>query len=331
MGGAAATAAAPFFFAEKEFHLPDAEPERLPDPKSRKLVVDGIFPRGLVHIIAGPVACGKTTLIMQMLDAIQKGEKWLGMDTYLTKIVYICADRDLQETRETIERLGLKIEMDIASLTDMKGNVIPYLETIITDRCKGGELVLVEPVNFFIRDGQNRIGDINNIGHVSNFLLKIKRLAAQMNLTIIGSLHSSKAKVGEGYMTPREKVMGSIAWTAFTSTTIIIEPVDPKTPEDPGRTIYVLPRNLKPFTLDYVVDEKCGLLISVAQVQRGMRPQLEICLDEWEGQFSSADVDNWQVLANVSRATARRWLSQKVENGYVEVLERGRYRKRGAN
>jgi RecA-family ATPase len=298
--------------------------------KAKKFVVDGILPRGMVHLIAAPVGTGKTTLFMQQLDSIQRGAQFLGRDTYPANIVYITADRGEQESHNTIERLGLKIDMRIVSLKDTKKSVIPYLETLIETYCRRDDLVIVEPLNFFIRDANNRTGDINSFGHVSHFLLNIGRMARDMNLTVEGSLHSSKAKAGSGYAVPREKVIGSVAWTAFTSTTIVMEPADPKTPEDPGRTIYVLPRDERPFTLEYVVDSDAGgLLVPQAVFARRYKSNLDKFLDAHPHEtFTNLEVESWKDTASVSVSTAYRWLEQKIKNGEVERVEKGVYKKR---
>lgn len=312
--------------------MPDDDAARAQESKkvekARKFVVDGIFPRGLVHLIAAPVGTGKTTLLMQLVHAIQAGDQFLSRSTYPVNVTYICADRGKRETMRTVERLGLKVEMRIESLKDMRGT-IPYLETFLS-ACKQDEMAIVEPINYFIRNDVNRTGNINNYGDVSNFLLKIGRIAEDKNLTILGSLHSSKAKVGEGYMVPREKVMGSAAWTAFSGTAIVMEPVDPKTPEDPGRTLYVLPRDERPFTLDYVVDSDAGgLLIPSAAFARRFKSQLDKCLESHpEPLFTNQHLLEWQTLANVSQATTYRWLEQKIKNGEVERVEKGVCKKR---
>lgn len=309
--------------------MPDADEARL--LKSRKFIVDGILPRGMVHLIAAPVGTGKTTLFMQLLDAIQKGGQFLGRDTFPANVVYITADRGEQETHSTIARLGLDIKMQIVSLKDSNKATVPYLEALIESVCKHDDLVIVEPLNFFLRDTNNKCGDINNFGHVSHFLLNVGRVARNNKLAIIGSLHSSKSKTGSGYAAPREKVIGSVAWTAFTSTTIIMDPVDVNTPEDPGRTIYVLPRDEKPFTLDYVVDSDAGgLLVPQAAYAVRHRSQLDKLLDShpMDQVFTTQHLDEWELQSGVSRRTVLRWVEHKVKNGDVERVERGVYKKR---
>jgi hypothetical protein len=312
--------------------MPDDESAIQPNENTetaKKFIVDGIFPRNLVHLIAAPVATGKTTLFMQQIHAMQHGLDFLTKRAFDTRIVYITADRGRQETDATLARLGLTgIVINLLSLKDMRGT-IPYLEIMIGEHCKHGDLVIVEPLNFFLRDSNNKPGDINNFGQVSNFLLRLGRIAEDMQITIEGSLHSSKAKQGAQYMVAREKVIGSVAWTAFTATTVVLEPADPTVCDDPGRLIHVLPRDIRPFTLDYVVEPTHGLL--VPSTAKPFKSRLDELLEAHEGQFTTEHLELWMEEAHVSLPTLKRWLKQKIDDGYVERIGRGTYQKRPRN
>jgi RecA-family ATPase len=292
-----------------------------------KFVVDGILPCNLVHLLAAPVGIGKTTLIMQLLQSMKDGTLWLTKQAYPRRVVYISADRGKQETDSTLERLGLTgLEFKLVSLKDTKCTTISTLEFYIDQNCLRRDLVIVEPLNFFLRDG-NKTGDINNFGHVSRFLLAIGKKAEELQLTILGSLHSSKAKQGSQYMVAREKVIGSIAWTAFTATTIVLEPSDPTVCDDPGRLIHVLPRDMRPFTLEYTVEPERGLLIQRERM-KPMKNKLEEYFEGHEAEtFTSEDMKNWAEKAGISESTMWRWLKQKVRDGYVIIEEPGLYRK----
>lgn len=296
------------------------------DVRAKKFVVDGIFPRNLVHLIAAPVGTGKTTLFMQQIYAMQNNLLFFGKKAYNSRIVYITADRGQQETEDTLERLGLPdLKIHLVSLKDDNYSTVPYLEYLLGKHCQAGDAVFVEPFNFFLLDDQKRPGDINNFGHVSRWLLKIGREASQRKITIEGSLHSSKAKQGSQYMVAREKVLGSVAWTAFTATTVVIEPTDPTVPEDPGRTIYVMPRNSRPFSLDYTVEPERGLLVPVIPT-KPFRGKLETLLEEIDDQeFKVSDL---AARAGVSQSTVYRWLDPKEEDGYVTKVAHGTYKKR---
>jgi hypothetical protein len=299
------------------------------DERAKKFVVDGILPCNLVHIVAAPVGTGKTTLFMQQIHAMQNGGDWLTKKAYPRRVIYITADRGKAETEATLARLGLTgIEFKLVSLKDGSlASMSAPLELLLFQNCLAGDLAIVEPLNYFLKDG-NKTGDINNFGHVSRFLLSIGRKAEEMGITVEGSLHSSKAKQGSQYMVAREKVLGSVAWTAFTATTIVLEPSDPATCDDPGRMIHVLPRDMRPFTLEYTVEPERGLLIPVA-LTKPHKSDLDISLEQHPtAVFTSQDVESWCEQAGVSLRTAWRWLDQKIKDGYVEHPERGVYKKR---
>jgi AAA domain len=306
------------------------EEERVPDDelvRAKKFVVDGILPCGLVHIVAAPVGTGKTTIFMQQIHAMQNGLEWLTKKAYPHRVVYITADRGKAETDATIARLGLTgIEFKLVSLKDQTSPAVSPLELILHNNCQEGDLAIVEPLNFFLKDGA-KSGNINDFGHVSRFLLSIGRKAEEMQITIEGSLHSSKAKQGQQYMVAREKVIGSVAWTAFTATTIILEPNDPATCDDPGRTIHVLPRDMRPFTLGYVVEPEHGLLVPTAKTLI-CKSALDRALDVWpQDTWTRSDTNDWAAAAELSDTTAKRWLQQLEADGRIIRVERGVYKR----
>src|SRR5712664_832592 len=103
---------------------------------AKKFVVDDIFPRNLVHLVAAPVSTGKTTLFMQQINAMQKGMEFLGKPAHHSRVVFITADRGKRETDSTLLRLGFAdLKIHLVSLKDMRG-VIPYWETLIADNCQ---------------------------------------------------------------------------------------------------------------------------------------------------------------------------------------------------
>ncbi len=312
----------PFFLSEE--NVPDDDDGR---SNSKKFIVDDIFPHNLVHLVAAPVSTGKTTLFMQQVNAMQHGLEFLTKPAHDARVVFITADRGKQETDATLARLGLPdLKIHLVSLKDMRGT-IPYIESLISTNCQRGDLVIIEPLNFFLRDSNNRTGDINNFGQVSNFLLKLGRIAEDMEITIEGSLHSSKAKQGSQYMVAREKVIGSVAWTAFTATTIVLEPADPTVCDDPSRLIHVLPRDIRPFTLEYTVEPEHGLLVPARTMP--MKSQLDICLAAHPtDEFTTSDLEAWQALADVGETTTKRWIRELVKADRVAHPSRGIYRRR---
>jgi AAA domain len=305
--------------------LPDDDASR-----AKKFIVDGILPVNLVHLVAAPVGTGKTTVFMQLIHAMANELEWFTKKAYPRHVVYITADRGRVETEATIARLGLTgVVYKLVSLKDQKGTAVAPLELLLHTNCEPGDLAIVEPINFFLKDG-NKSGNINDFGHVSRFLLTIGRKCEEMQITVLGSLHSSKAKQGAQYMVAREKVIGSVAWTAFTATTIVIEPSDPATCDDPGRVVHVLPRDMRPFTLDYVVEPEHGLFVPA--VKRVPRSPLEDRLQAWEAEtFERSNVDDWAFAAGLSAATAKRWLQQLEHDGRIIRIERGIYRRADPN
>lgn len=301
-----------------------------------QFIVDDILPTGYVHLIAGPVGMGKTTLLIQLFEVLEHGGEWLGCRAHQTSLLYIAADRSKKETRETIARMGSKIEFEMHALKDSLASmqVLPSLDEILQRHTKPGQLVVIEPLAFFLQDGKGGMGNEVNRQHVSHFLVKTEMAAQRAQVTILGSMHTSKAKIGEQYPIARERVSGSTAWGAFSSTMIMVEPDNPKDPTDPLRNVTVLPRNGAPFTRALKVNAFNGRLdpfspagepeeINESKMDRS--PELLEYI-ELKVELTGAECVDWGEMRSISRATIFRWLKRMQTNLVIVKTIDGRYR-----
>lgn len=295
-------------------------------------IVDGLFQREMVHIVAAPVGIGKTTLIMQLCWAMQHDQPWLGRRTTRARTIFITADRSRKETNATLRRMEMtELALNIVSLKDTVGVAIPFLHALIKEHAAPGDLIIVEPLNFFHRDEDNKPGKVNDFIQTAHFLMRTGKLAVDQHVTIIGTLHSSKTKISEGYAAPREKILGSVAWGAFTAGVVIIEPTAADKAEDPGRAITVLPRNSAPQVLNYMLEDTHGLLVPIME-KPGMKDtwsRMCALLAEWpvENDVTTQQILEWAELTGMSRTTAYRWTKQMVTDTKLEATERGVFRK----
>src|SRR5438445_332753 len=62
----------------------------------QQYIIEGIMPAGQVHLLAGPSGGGKTTLVFQMMEAIAKGEEFLGHKCKAVPQAYISCDRNIE-------------------------------------------------------------------------------------------------------------------------------------------------------------------------------------------------------------------------------------------
>ncbi len=306
----------------------------VPDDKilEDEFLVDEIFPTRRIHIISGPVGVGKSTLEYQLIRACLDNSQFLGKQTHNEAgVVFLSADRTRRESHATLRRMGM---LDLVPRIkwifpqELRSKKDAFLETMIVEHTKPGQVLFVEPLAYFLRDGNNRMGNTTDYGHVSHFLSNVKHYVEENNITLICSLHPAKTKGADGYAAIREKVLGSTSWAGFTDTVLFLDPTDPGDPKCPYRTLYVLTRNHGCFSLDYMQEPEHGLLVPVTMT-KPFKSALDIALAEWATEeFTLRDVEEWQARAEVSWKTAERWLTQKSNDGYVERIARGKYKKR---
>ena len=146
--------------------MPDDDSKLIEIPED-DFLVEKIFPTKRVHLIAGPVGAGKSTYIYQMGKSILDGITFLNNPTHNRgKIVYLAADRTRREAIATLRRMGFlallpRIKWLFVNEIRQRG-IIPFLETIIEQNCAPGDMLIVEPFQFFLRDDKNRAGDPNS-------------------------------------------------------------------------------------------------------------------------------------------------------------------------
>jgi RecA-family ATPase len=294
-----------------------------PAKPQRKFIVDRYLPEGFMHLIAAPVGMGKTTVLCQLVHATETGELWFGERAYQPAgVLFISADRDREETAETLERMGMP-DLKMRSVFTCDYQLVPYLERIIETESKPGDLVIVEPFMVFLRDANNKMGNINDYNQVFSYANRIKRVVRKAKVTLIASGHSAKAKKGEGYNLVRERTLGSTAWSGAFSTIIYIDPTDPEDPLSNLRTITIFPRNKAGVQIECIQEEGHGLIVPIEM--KAIKSPLDYALEALtEDTFTYADACGWAAAAGLQARTAERWLK---ESGRVVKITRGLYKR----
>jgi hypothetical protein len=292
-------------------------------------IVEGILQTGRLHLMSGPSGVGKTTITLQMIEAIATGEPFLGFATTKVPILYVTADRTREEHFETCKRVGVSMDdlgVRVVAVSDYA--TPPLLYEVLDKHAKPGYLVIIEPLPFFIVDAINRHGNINDNTQVSHFIANIKRRAVTGQYTPLGSCHAPKSKEGLNYAMMREKTAGTSAWGAYTATNIIVEMQDPNEIDSPFRTIHFLLRNAKSFTKQFQFNEQGRLVVCQAGKSNAW-DSLDKEFAAWpdDSTFSYDQLGMWIELVGCSMKTAQRWLDGKMKSGEVTRIDRGIYKK----
>lgn len=198
-------------------------------------IIEDLFSCNNVHLIGGSSGSGKTTLVFQMHKAFLHGEDFLGRRTKPVKWGYISADRSVRSVQETQERLNTFFP--IFSLVDrhmtgssLTNQILPSLPSFYGYK-----------PNFVYIDGFTLLpGNANDYQNVAKWLADLTCYCDSKNITILGACHTAKTREGEAFEDPRQRILGSVAWAAFTEGAIVID----KVPGEPAkRMVHLLPRN----------------------------------------------------------------------------------------
>ena len=135
-----------------------------------------------------------------------------------------------------------------------QGYTVKWLFDLVAKEYPNAKLIVCEGLATFVPGGK-----INDYAAVSKFLRQLTRECKARKMTFIGVLHATKTKEGEGFNSPREKILGSVAWGAFAETIFYIEPFSSKDVENPYRRFRLLPRNhAGDQTFTYTLDRNTG-------------------------------------------------------------------------
>jgi RecA-family ATPase len=233
--------------------------------RSPEYLIEEILPSREVHLIGGPSGGGKTTWLFQVLLDWQQGKDVLGHRSNPVPWVYISTDRSTNGVERVLQRMHIN------------ASDIPYVSTIGTDgetiydamkaglaKVPGAKLIVIEGMSGLLPSGSRSQND-GGYQLVRRFLGRLNKWCQDNDVTIIGIVHSPKMREDSRYSDPRQRVMGSVAWAAYTETVFLIEPTASGSKETAGlRTLIVLPRNSPTLYLDFQFNAN-GRLVEVQE------------------------------------------------------------------
>lgn len=297
-----------------------------------EFLIDNILPSGEVHLLGGPSGAGKTTWLFQMLAEQWKlGGTILGHTVHPVPFVYISADRSKAGVKRTMARAGVNAASfpfvslvehptvtSIATLAELVARTHPDTKLLIID----GMMRLVPPRKDASTDG--------GFGHISRFLIGVCKLCQDTDLTIIFIVHSPKQKEDSRYANPRERVMGSTAWAAFSETVILVEPYLPISKDTADcRTLIVLPRNSPAIFQDLVFASNGRLTERSEEIDSVLVDQFLGTVQKGE-MFTTAQFER-SLEKSMARSTIHLWLKRLEGAGKITKMSRGNWRNNHPN
>lgn len=232
--------------------------------------IDDVFPLREVHLFAGPSGAGKTTMLMDMILAWQKGEPWFGHATHPLPAAYISLDRSLANLRRVFDRMHINFDVFPAKIltrrdyaefaADVSKKIkektkdpnaaispsgLPSLVSFLRHLTKlhpEVRVFIVEAVQSKVESARSS-SPINDEAAVSKFLIDLGEFCERADVTVVGICHTPKLKEDDQYGNPRERIKGAGAWGAYSDTVVLVEPDDATDVHNVTRNVWLLPRN----------------------------------------------------------------------------------------
>ena len=204
-----------------EFHLPAVTTGTHRDyvvaPAARQ--EDGWFPCGAVSLVGGSSGAGKTTAIIDMLAKQAVKVPVLGHETFGRSYVVLMIDRGSDSNKRTLERMHLNPD-------SVPTGFLPAIvwgtaaAQAVVDKIEATnplpEIVFVEGVDMLVKDPSKP-------EVVASFMRELQTIAEYYHVAIIGSAGSPKFKAGEGYISTRDNIFGSVQWSRMSETVMLLQ------------------------------------------------------------------------------------------------------------
>lgn len=280
-------------------------------------IIDDILPAQEVSILAGASGAGKTTLIMQMLSALQANTPvWGHAAQRNLRIGYIAADRSWRSYQKTaalssfdLEYIQVRTLVDDAALNlkDFERSPIDELERIIGTMLPM-DLIVVDPLVVFLGVDTNKY-------HLNAArLIRLNKLCLANRVTLLGTHHATKARSDYSFKRAQDRISGTSALLGFTSTQLFLASPQETGREDNYYEWHIISHHAAPKIL--LLTRENGVFEHVGEESTAPQPLADRLLSlffKQEAPLSRHDIQA-SLQSYASRATIDRLLSRSVDS-----------------
>lgn len=283
----------------------------------RSCLIEGILPVNAIHLLGGSPGAGKTRFSFGLIDQWQRNQLFLGHAVSPAPYCFVSLDRPRDSVEETLETMGLLEQVTrLICLDELSTD--HKVEAVIDAACEkypDTQMLFIEGFQLFAGDF------INRYAPVANLLKRTSRRCASSGLTILGVCHASKTKKGAEFLKGRDRIGGTVAWSAFSETVIIVDADE----ETKIRTVDIYPRNA-PEEKHQMMMTSGGVLVSCPR-EKGEQAYLHI-LAIPEG----AQLQRQQLLAiaessQIGEKTIDRAIKRAIDEHQIEQIDEGIYKR----
>lgn len=300
-----------------------------------------------MHLFSGAPGAGKTALTVWLLKQLVTGEPVFGMPTRRpANVGFIAADRRWTSHQKWFDAAGLPDipyysvaddeETSGARLRNRRGDRHEFFKSCVAKLFPDGPglppdtFLVVDPVSLFL--GGNPL----DYDRVYTYMLDLSQFCIRHGCTILGLAHTAKQK-GEAhqrYTRPQDRILGTTSQTGCAGTTFHLAPPT-ETEEDWFEFVWV-PHHAPAGAVRLERDEATGLFVETSAVaptrqETKMQVNEQRLLDQMPKDGLAITTKDLYVRVQLvhgwSRKTLFRVLAQAKKDGYVELVEKGIWRR----
>ena len=292
------------------------------------------LPPNEVSVLAGASGSGKSTLILQFLHAWGRGQGFLDIPTPPAGVAYLAGDRSINSLYHRAPDVGLDMQtVSHSSLIDNKNVDIRMFQYDslsllfrLLDQLKG-PLFIIDPLIIFLGV------DLNRYHLVAPQLIRLNRYCQDKGYTILGTHHTTKARSDFQFLRPQDRISGSSALSAFTSTQLALTSPEENTTQsgqtDSAARLDIVSHLAAPET-HWLSRNDQGLFAAMGpDADRVIQTCGPIGLAIYQSIPDGAALSTQDIFAAVgdvaSRATLYRQLEKLVDLGVLAKASRGQY------
>lgn len=289
-----------------------------PADKQPEFLIEGILPANEVHLLGGSSGSGKTTFAFQVLLANwQHSKPFFDHASYPVPYTYASLDRSRSSVMRTLGRLELQSEITrLVCQEDLPEDVIAPIATLkeILKCYPDSTLLIIEGIQLLAGDRGN--------GYVSvaRVLKSMARFCSKYQITILGVCHTPKMRLDEGFQHPREALLGSVSWGAYSDTIIMLN-LDELTKII---TVNILPRNA-PSEQHELIFGVNGVLEPFVRKTKQHQILIRVAALSVGRPVTRTEILNWGKEGKISTRTCEMAIQNALENNFLEVIGNGIY------
>jgi hypothetical protein len=246
----------------------------------------------------------------------------------MSRLGYLAGDRTMSQVARMFHSCGHQLPIDQFPYLSWQ-NSLPKQDSPSLDDLF--DLFPQPRPQFLIVDALQTLmpsGKLNDYQEVMRYYAALKRFCTDRDVTLLGTVPTAKTGTGDDYHAPSP--LGSVGWEHGAETTIRVELVDARQPEEKQGTmlrVYIRTRSARPATLWYDFDSE-GRLVPALTVEDWSPALLTRLQAIPEGQpIPKRTFVTWGHELGRSETTIEGWLTDCIRRSVLERVKQGTYRR----